>query len=173
MKMLKCERPNGEELVIPRPPDRAEIARSFSYTSAKGKWTFDPETGGLKDYVETKRENQSAYIIIDDIPGGLRCMACRSVHTSKAMFRECYKRHGMIEVGNESLEIKPDKDDEKRYEAQLEDDIAWAFNALKYDEAPMDELTRERCKIIDKQVRDSGDTRLRSNDGKLLIDGRE
>ncbi len=79
----------------------------------------------------------------------------------------------MIEVGNESLLIKEDNHDQAAYEAQLEDDIAWAFNALKYDEAPIDELTRERCKIMDKQIAESGDTRLRTHDGKTLLDGRE
>lgn len=169
-KMLEVTRANGEKLIIPK-NERLPLPES----SRRGPMVVFKEVNGeivAQEYKEEPKK-QVHSIIVDEIPGGMRCYACRSYHTSKAAVRRCYKEHGYIEVGNESLEIKPNKDDEKAYDAQLEDDIAWAFNALKYNEAPIDELTRERCKILDKQIADSGDTRLRNHDGTLLIDGRE
>ena len=168
-KMLEVTRPNGEKLIIPK-LEKQPLPES----SRRGPMIVFREVDGQVVMEEFKEEvkRESTKVITDEMEP-LRCYACKSWHTSKSKMRQCYKEHKMIEVGNESLEIKPDNHDAKQYEQQLEDDIAWAFNALKYDEAPIDELTRERCKIMDKQIYESGDTRLRSHDGKTLLDGRE
>lgn len=169
-KMLECVRPNGEKLIIP-----AMEKQPLPKPNRKCPVIVFREVNGefvKEEYVEEVKR-QTHTVITDEIPGGMRCMACRRIHTSKSEVRKCYRNHKMIEVGNESLEIKDDREWEKAYDEKLEDDIAWAFNALKYNEAPIDELTRERCKILDRQIAESGDNRLRSHDGKLLIDGRE
>lgn len=167
-KMLECVRPNGETLLIPK-VDPLELAKGRNFTSRRGKPQVLREVNGELTFVDYDEEEKraSTMIITDEIPA-MRCYACRSWHTSKSAFRNCYKRHGFIEVGNESLAIKPDKSEEESYEKQLEDDVAWAFNALKNDEAPIDELTRARCKIMDEQIKNSGDNRMRSHDGTLL-----
>lgn len=162
-KMLECIRPNGEKILIPKLEKQG-----LPQTSRREIVTFIVEHGEFKmvPYVEEEKR-QTHMIITDDIPE-MECHACKGHHSSKSAFRNCYKRHGMLEVGNESLEIRPDDHDAEALDRKLEDDITWAFNALKNDEAPMDELTRERCKVMDKQIKDSGDNRLRSHDGTLL-----
>lgn len=163
-KMLKCVRPNGEELIIPKLEKQAFKSNgSREHLVAK-----EGPNGSIvwESYAEEVRP-QTTMIITDEIPQ-MRCMSCRGVHSSKSAFRNCYKAHGYIEVGNESLEIQPDDHDAEALDKQLEDDITYAFNALKNDEMEMDELTRARCKIMDKQIADSGDNRLRSHDGALL-----
>ena len=167
--MLECTRPNGEKLVIPKPEPQ-----SNNWTSRRGPMQTFKEIDGKVVLVDVVEEvKRPVHAIITDDMEPMRCYACKSWHTSKSKMRQCYKDHKMIEVGNESLLIKEDTHDQAAYDKQLEDDIAWAFNALKYGDAPIDELTKERCKIMDKQIHDSGDTRLRTHDGKTLLDGRE
>lgn len=163
-KMLKCIRPNGEELLIPKNekiPFRSNGSREHMVAreGPNGEIIWEPYAE------EVKRE--TTMIITDEIPL-TRCYSCCSYHSSKSAFRNCYKKNGYIEVGNESLEIKPDDHDAEALDKQLEDDITYAFNALKNDEMEMDELTRARCKIMDEQIANSGDNRLRAHDGTLL-----
>lgn len=121
----------------------------------RGKWVYRADESGQTEavpYQEAKIE-QSTMIITDELPANFRSMADRQIYTSKRKYRDSLRRLGKVEVGNASLaelEIKESKADKEAYEQQLEDDIAHSRNAVKYDEAPLDELDKERCKIINQ-----------------------
>lgn len=170
--MLECQRPNGETIVIPE-IKRDEIAKMFRFSSTREHYKYVPQKDGTlvrEDYVREVKENKSAHVITDELPGGLECMACGGIHTSKSKLRQCYKAHGKIEVGNDTeyLKIKEDPEDKKRYEAELEASVAEAYRKVLWDESNLDELTKERCKIVNKQIRESHDNRERDAFGNLL-----
>lgn len=131
----------------------------------RGHWVWNKEQRKFVDYVEQTKEVNAPFVITDDMPA-LKHMANGKFYTSKARFREVTRQLGYEEVGDQTeWRAKPDpakeaKDDEARRET-----IAKAYYAVRDGMAPLSELDKERCKIINKQIRESRDNRELNSDG--------
>ena len=137
--------------------------------SNRGKWKWDDEKKCLVDYEEpTKPEVNAPYVITDEIPGGIKSMADRRYYTSKRKLRDSYRALGFIEVGNETNYTPPPEDDRK-YKEQLEADLSRAYYDLRDGNDPyLTAEDRERCKTIDKNIRDYNyDNRERDEFGNV------
>lgn len=122
----------------------------------RGHWKYVPNDAGGVDAVPYENptiEVNAPQVITDELPSGFRSMADRQFYTSKRKYRDSLKRLGKIEIGNatlDELKITQTKAEKEEYEQQLEDDVRWSRNAVKYNEAPLDELDKERCRIINE-----------------------
>lgn len=136
----------------------------------RGKWGAD-KNGNLIPYVEPPKRDVNAPMVIVDEMDPMLSMADRRIYTSKRRYRDSLRRHGFIEVGNETNYV-PKREEDPKYEENLRADIARAAYDVRDGNAELTEFDKERCKIVNKQIRDSYDTRERDELGRL-VSGRE
>jgi hypothetical protein len=131
---------------------------------SRGKWKIDKETGKLVPY-EKKSSVQTHGVIPDEIC--IESMVDGKIYTSKAELRRHYKRAGYIEK-DKGYRVKQENTYESYdYKAQLEEDAARAYYAVRDNMAPLSELDRERCKIINNNLENYNyDRRYFDDDGK-------
>jgi hypothetical protein len=128
----------------------------------RGWFKIDKETGVLVQLNGEPKEKKT-FIVNDELPEPLESMADGKMYTTKTALRASYKRRGLEEVGNmkpESYVKKPEGPPIEEYER----DVAVAYVQVRDGMAPLTEPDRERCKIINKQLRDSYDQRVRDPD---------
>lgn len=92
--------------------------------------------------------------ISDDMDPTFHHADCK-YYTSKSKFRETTRRHGFVEchgVGDEYF--TNDHQDSPEYARELEEDVEKAYNALKYNEAPITEEERKICQEMDQEIAD-------------------
>lgn len=111
----------------------------------RGKFTYDVEQKCLVPAPE-ERKREVHHVITDDIPDGLESMVNGQIFTSKARYREHLKLHGYIEKGNDEATYY---EDTRAYDEQLAEDAERAWYEVRDGMAPLSELDRERCKIMD------------------------
>lgn len=115
----------------------------------RGKWTIDKETGKLIPF-EKKASVQTHAVIPDEIC--IESMVDGKIYTSKAELRRHYKRAGYVEK-DKGYRVTPDNPYESReYREKLEEDTARAFYAVRDGMAPLSELDRERCKLLNHNL---------------------
>jgi len=132
---------------------------------SRGKFTWDEKLGKLVPYGEQPK-TETHGVITDEIEP-LESMVSGRIHTSKASLRAEYRRYGVIEKGNDHRTDKPVHFTETdAYQRQLEEDATKAWYAVRDGMAPLTELDKERCKIMDHNMENySYDRRERDRDG--------
>ncbi len=115
----------------------------------RGKWIEDKTTGKLVPY-ERKESTEAHNIITDEIPGGLESMVTGKIHTSKSSLRAEYRQHGVIEKGNDRNTSRYNVYESEQYARKMREDCEAAYYLVRDKMAPMSELDRERCKIMDE-----------------------
>lgn len=134
----------------------------------RGLFKWDDERKCLVK-VDKAPRIQTHAVHCDEMPP-MQSMVDGSLWTSKAAYRAHLRRHGKIEVGNETgFQYRPDPRDEEREEEQIRETCAQAYYDLRDGNAELDELDRERCKAIDRNnERYVHDRRPRDRYGNLL-----
>ena len=125
----------------------------------RGWFKIDHETGELVQ-LNGEPKQKKTLIVGDDLPEPLESMADGRTYTTKSGLRRSYKRAGLEEVGNmkpESYVSKPKGTSREEYER----DVAIAYTQVRDGMAPLSEMDRERCKIINRQLEASCDQRVR------------
>lgn len=136
---------------------------------SRGKWTYDKNTGKIVPFEEKKKENLSAYVQQDSIEP-LESMVDGKIYESKSALRAHYKQAGVIEKGNDRNTVpKVHWSQEREYQEKLEEDAVRTWYAVRDGMAPLTELDKERCKIIDHNERHYNyDRRARDEDGNPI-----
>ena len=115
----------------------------------RGKFTICKETGKLVPY-EKKLSVETHAVIPDEI-----CIESQidgKIYTSKRELRRHYKREGFIER-DKGYRSKPvNLYETEEYKAQLAEDATRAYYAVRDNMAPLSELDRERCKMINHNL---------------------
>lgn len=142
--------------------------------SKRGRWIWDAESRSWIDYEDivqwqkdNPREAKSAAIICDEMPP-TKHMANGRFYNSKSAFRRATKALGFVETGH--VDVAPPKPKTGYTEAEREKlraDIARSYYEVRDGMAPLTELDRERCKIINKQIENGYDNRERDEFGKV------
>lgn len=118
----------------------------------RGHFTINKETGELIP-VEKSKPKQVTTVIEDTIPGGLESMVDGKIYDSKSALRAHYKRAGVIEKGNDHVYLKKEHWSEtEEYQRKLQEDSERAWYEVRDGMAPLTELDREQCKIIDHNM---------------------
>lgn len=133
----------------------------------RGKFIIDKETGKLVPYGKQEKEI-APEIITDEIPGGLKSMVNGKIYTSKYRLREHYRQVGVTEIGNETnFSYKYNMYEDHKYKKQLEEDAHRAYYEARDGMAPLSELDKERCAVIDRNLEHYNyDRRERDESGK-------
>lgn len=135
--------------------------------SIRGHWTYDKD-GTLIEYVPERPKNRAPAVHTDECC--IRSMADRKTYTSKAKLRRSYRELGFVEVGNDPMPETPREHPvtDERHMERLEEDITKAYYQCRDGMAPLSELDKERCKIVDKQFEESHDNRERDFLGNII-----
>jgi len=121
--------------------------------SNRGKWTIDKETGKLIPFEKHRAENTAPAVIDDSIPGGIESMVDGKIYDSKAALRAHYRRAGVVEKGNDHVYLKKEHWSEtEEYQRRLEEDSVRAWYEVRDGMAPLTELDREQCRIINHNM---------------------
>lgn len=145
--------------------------------SIRGRFRRNPITKKFEPCAPNPARVRSAQVRTDDVPEGIQSMATGRWYTSKARLREEYKSRGLEEVGNdlptindkgqvekEATYVKSkikSNDEQARYDAKLEADVATARTMVRDGMAPLTEFDKKQCETINKQIKDSTDGRER------------
>lgn len=129
----------------------------------RGHWTWDRKTRKFVEYVEEVKVVDAPTIITDEMPA-LKHMANSKYYTSKRKFRDVTRAMGFEEVGDQvdwraSKPVDPKEDEQRRA------DIERSYYEVRDGQAPLSEFDKERCKIINKHVKESRDNRELAPDG--------
>lgn len=128
----------------------------MTVTSTRGKWTIDPASGKLIDYIEPPKPDVNAPYVVTDEIAALKNHADGRYYTSKAKMRDVYRRLGKVEIGTET-DWKPKRDEKKAREerqAEIRAELERAYYDLRDNNAKeMDAETREKCKRIDHNLK--------------------
>lgn len=116
----------------------------------RGKWTIDKDTGKLVPAGESKPRQQTPGIITDEIC--LESMVDGRIYTSKSKLRQHYKREGYVEKEKGYVPKRENPYESREYLERMEEDAARAYYAVRDNMAPLSELDRERCKIINHNM---------------------
>lgn len=170
--------PKRNELIDADEPTSAELERKHNREKwpfgerevlPAGRYFLHPETS---EWVRIEklppREQKAPYVHMDEIPGGLKSMVDRQLYYSKAKLRRHYRNAGVVEIGEETNFVynREDKFNHAAYMRQLEEDSARAYYEVRDNMAPLTELDKERCKIINNNLEHYNyDRRERKPDG--------
>ena len=128
----------------------------------RGRWKWDDEQKKLVPYYGEPIRHAHG-IVTDECQ--VKSMADGKIYTSKSALRRSYKRLGFVEVGNEKSWDKP-RERPANYEKELQDELGRAYYDVRDGNAPLSELDKARCEIINKQIRDNVyDNRERDESG--------
>lgn len=119
--------------------------------SERGKWKWDPHSRQLVKYSEPARAT-THFIHTDYMPPTMNHSDGR-VYESKSAFHAATKRAGDISrEGDISIRHKEEWDgpDEEEMRAEVEK----AYYQVRDGMAPLSELDKERCKIVNRQLKD-------------------
>lgn len=116
----------------------------------RGLYKWDDEQKKLVK-VEKARPRWVHAVITDEIPGGLESMVDGKIYTSKSGMRKHYRQAGVIEKGNDKAPGISNIRDEA-YDRRLAEDAERAYYESRDNMAPLSELDRERCKIMDHNM---------------------
>lgn len=136
----------------------------------RGKWIVSRETGKLEPYTEPpKREVNAPSVIVDDMePTWHPCNG--RYYTSKSEFRRITKMYDCEEIGTE-IDWRPpnyEKEKKAKQEKETEEEIAKAYHAIRDNMAPLSELDKARCKIMDRNLEHYNyDNRERDEHGNI------
>lgn len=136
----------------------------------RGRWTFKQLDNGeleLVPYVEPPRPRVHA-IVTDDIPQGIESMITGEVFYSRSRYLRHVKEHGYEVLGHDMKGQAPEPEDTfetERYNKQMEEDAARAYYEVRDNMAPLTELDKENCKIINKQLEDGFYKEAQYDDG--------
>lgn len=135
--------------------------------SNRGKFIIDKETGELVPYQEERRAR--THFVHTDEMDPLESMVTGRIHTSKSSLRAEYRQHGVIEKGNDHNTSKRTHwSEEREYQERLAADAERTWYAVRDGMAPLTELDRERCKIIDHNLKHYNfDNRERDENGNI------
>lgn len=135
----------------------------------RGKWTWSTEQNCLVPATETKRPAEAPNILTDEMEP-LESMVDGSIWTSKARYREHLRANGLIEKGNDKAKLDTRHFTEtEEYERQLKEDSERTYYAVRDGMAPLTELDKERCKIMDHNLREYNyDRRETDERGRIL-----
>lgn len=106
------------------------------------------------------------YVKGDEMLDGVMSMTgSGKTYYSKSELRAEYKRMGYEEIGNDTSHLTAPKESiyTDKYVRELERDVAESIEQVRYNQAPLSEFDRERCKIINHQIENSTDTRIRED----------
>lgn len=101
---------------------------------------------------ETRRPLEAPAIQTDEIPDGIQSMVNGQWFYSRSRYRQHLKETGHIEIGNEEIKPGPHWSEDPIYQRQLKEDAARAYYEARDGMAPIDELTRERCRQMDRNL---------------------
>jgi hypothetical protein len=138
-----------------------------------GIWHYDREQGKVTEGLPARQSKfcGAPYVCRDEMLDGVKSQTgTGKVHYSKSSLRAEYRRLGVIEVGNDYEHLTAERSQRKLpadYEKQLEKDVGEAIEQVRYNQAPLNEFDKERCKIINQQLKDHPDTRIREDAKKL------
>lgn len=138
-------------------------------------WCKKNEDGSVEmiefDPKAPRREVNAPYVKRDEILDGVMSMTgSGKTHYTKSSLRAEYKRMGFEEVGNDIPSSTPLEDIHNyagslmapkqttrtdQYERELERDVATAIEQVRYNQAPLSEFDKERCKIINRNIANS------------------
>lgn len=106
------------------------------------------------------------FVQVDEMPP-TQHMHDLKYYTSKKEFRKVTRRCGAEEIGTDvEWRNKPRVDPKK--EQKLEEAVAKAYYQVRDNMAPLSELDKARCQIMNKNLRDNNyDRREYDRDGKL------
>lgn len=121
----------------------------------RGKWTYKENEDGtleLVPFVEQPKPRLHT-IVTDDIPEGLVSMITGETFYSRSRYLRHVKEHGYEVVGTDMKSWNPDnrKEKDEKYTKKLEEDVERSYYEVRDNMAPLTELDKERCKIIDRQ----------------------
>lgn len=135
---------------------------------ARQKFTWDEKNNCLVEITEKPKVDAFTFLP-DDIPEGIESMVNGQIFTSRGRLRQHYRDSGVIEKGNDKAAPPDRRDEERRRQERLERDGVETYYGLRDGTIPMDDLTRERCKIIDhNQEHYCYDRRPITDDGEYL-----
>lgn len=153
---------------------------------SKNIWCKRTEDGGV-EFVEfdpkaPRREVNAPYVKIDSMPPVMSQTGSGKIYDSKKALRAEYKRMGFEEIGVDIPKHVPIEEIHEyvpslmgprerklpaNYEEKLQADVARAIEDVRYNQAPLTEYDRHRCKIINEQIAKSPDVRVRDDAKKL------
>lgn len=136
--------------------------------SKRGHYKWDAKTKKMiKCEPEKPREVNAPFVLTDDMPA-TKHMGNQKFYTSKRRFRDATKAGGWEEVGNE-VNHRAAAPIDPRAEEKLEAEITKAYYAVRDGQAELSELDKERCKIINKNLKEyNHDRRAVGPDGKPI-----
>lgn len=130
------------------------------HNKSRGKFHYDAILGEWVDeefYRDYQRENpperKAPMVIMDTMTPTQHMVDCK-FYDSKSAFRAATKKYGYVETGVQPVKQKGPRtsyNDAER--AQLRADVEKSVQEVKYNQAPLTELDKERCKIINRQMR--------------------
>lgn len=135
-------------------------------TGEVGAWHVDRETNSMKEGYAPRRSKfaDAPYVKGDEALDGIKSQTGSGcTYYSKSALRAEYKRMGFEEVGNDYPRKPRERYVPPTYEKDLEKDVARAIEDVRYNQAPLSEFDKERCKIINNQVEKSNDVRIRDD----------
>lgn len=127
---------------------------SRTYKNVIAKWVWDPASKSMVEVPVTyKPKVVDAPGVIQDTMDPLEHPANGRVYDSKSAFRYVTKLHGLEERGNEAR-VAPNKPQYKGMSPEDYKDCAErSYYEVKYQNAPLSEYERERCKRINERIR--------------------
>lgn len=129
----------------------------------RGRWIYDKALGRVVPYEEYQSPEVNApNVVTDEMPPTFNHADCQ-IYTSKRKMRDSYRRLGKVEV-DENWRAPAPGPRPGHTKEDIERAVAKAYNAVKYGHAPLSEFDKERCKIINRQIENSYDTRNRDPD---------
>lgn len=136
------------------------MSNTIRHEKSRGKFHYDPELKQWVDeefYVDYEKENpreRKAPMVIMDTMTPTKHMVNGRFYDSKSEFRRVTKSLGYEEIGREVMKAPPKKTrytDEERQALKAE--ITKAYTDVRDGNAPLSELDKERCKIINRQIK--------------------
>lgn len=142
----------------PQFPDEGNAGRHFFYDKEQKKV--------VEGYPLPEGVNSSAFVQQDTMEP-TQHMKDGKWYTSKREFRKTTRRYGCEEIGDQiDWRNKPTKD--PKQEQKLEEAVGRAYYQVRDGMAPLSEFDKERCKIINRNIREHNyDRREYDRDGKL------
>lgn len=121
-----------------------------------------------------RREVNAPYVKSDESIEGIRSMTgSNKVYYSKSALRAEYKRMGFEEIGNDVAHLTAPRGRvvPANYDAKMQEDVAKSIEQVRYNQAPLSEFDKARCKIINESISNSelsiGGTEIRADARKI------
>ena len=110
-------------------------------TGIRGSWVWDHDKNCLVQ--RTKAPRVRVHAVHTDTVDAFEHPATGQMCDSRSQARRITKDHGFEEIGG-PRGVKPRQ--HLSEEEEIRDDIEWAWNAVKYGDAPLTEEEREQCR---------------------------